>query len=135
MSSNNIFQIFFFTYTKIFKDSSAKYYQNNKERLQKKAPERYQSLSKEKEENMWQYGCERYKNLPEDEKQKLVQYRKKYSKMSKTSIIIIIRNYNLKTCNDLESSFDKECTKAKYQMFLTNIFLKKTNLNKKREKV
>ena len=30
------------------KDSSAKYYQNNKERLQKEARERYQSLSKEK---------------------------------------------------------------------------------------
>ena len=84
---------------------------------------------------MWQYGCERYKNLPEDEKQKLFQYRKKYSNLSKTSIIIIIRNYNLKTCNNLESSFDKECTKAKQQMFLTNIFLKKANLNKKREKV
>ena len=33
------------------KDSSAKYYQNNKERLQKKARERYQSLSKEGKEN------------------------------------------------------------------------------------
>ena len=30
------------------KDLSAKYYQNNKERLQKKARERYQSLSKKK---------------------------------------------------------------------------------------
>ena len=29
------------------KDSSAKYYQNNKERLQKEACETYQSLSKE----------------------------------------------------------------------------------------
>ena len=37
------------------KDSSAKLYQNNKKRLQKKAPERYQSLSKEekgKSDNM-----------------------------------------------------------------------------------
>ena len=32
------------------KDSSAKYYQNNKERLQKKSSERYQSLSKEERE-------------------------------------------------------------------------------------
>ena len=32
------------------KDSSAKYYQNNKERLQKKSCERYQSLSKEEKE-------------------------------------------------------------------------------------
>ena len=32
------------------KDSSAKYYQNNQERLQKKFCERYQSLSKEEKE-------------------------------------------------------------------------------------
>ena len=35
---------------KIFKYSSAKYYQNNKEKLQKKARERYQSTSKEEKE-------------------------------------------------------------------------------------
>ena len=35
LSSNNFF-IYFFTYIKMSKDSSAKYYQNNKERLQKK---------------------------------------------------------------------------------------------------
>ena len=33
------------------KDSSTKYYQNNKERLQQKVLERYQSLSKEEKEN------------------------------------------------------------------------------------
>ena len=32
------------------KDSSAKYYQNNKERLQKKVCERYPSFSKEEKE-------------------------------------------------------------------------------------
>ena len=32
------------------KDSSAKYYQYNKERLQKKAREKYESLSKEEKE-------------------------------------------------------------------------------------
>ena len=32
------------------KDSSAKYYEDNKERLQKKARERYQSFSKEEKE-------------------------------------------------------------------------------------
>ena len=31
----------------MYKDSLAKYFQNNKERLQKNACERYQSLSKE----------------------------------------------------------------------------------------
>ena len=43
------------------KDSSAKYNQNNKEKLQKKACERYQSLSKEGKDEKKQYGCERYK--------------------------------------------------------------------------
>ena len=32
---------------------STKYCQDNKERLQKKAPERYQNLSKEKKEAIW----------------------------------------------------------------------------------
>ena len=59
-------------------DSSAKYYQNNKERLQKKARERYQSLSKEEKEKKQQDSCEQNKKVPEDEKQKLVDYRKKY---------------------------------------------------------
>ena len=35
------------------KDSSAKCYQNNKERLQKKSCERYQSFSKEKKPTIW----------------------------------------------------------------------------------
>ena len=61
----------------MFKECSAKYYQGNKERPQKKAHERYQSLSKEEKENKRQYRCERYKNLPEDEKQMLFEYRKK----------------------------------------------------------
>ena len=47
------------------KDSSAKYYQNTKERLQKKPRERCQSLSKEEKAKMQQHGRKRYKNLPE----------------------------------------------------------------------
>ena len=35
----------------MFKTSSANYYQDNKERLQNKVPERYQSLSKKKRNN------------------------------------------------------------------------------------
>ena len=65
------------------KDSLAKDYQDNKERLQKKACERYQSLSKEEKEKKQQYGHEWYKNLLVVEKQKLVDYRKKYYKMRK----------------------------------------------------
>ena len=50
------------------KNLSAKYYQDNKEKIQKQVCEGYQSPSKEKKEKKWQYDCERYKNLPEDEK-------------------------------------------------------------------
>ena len=45
------------------KNLSAKYYQENEERLEKKARERYQSLSKEEKEKKRQYVLERYKNL------------------------------------------------------------------------
>ena len=45
MSSNNFF-IIFFIYINFSKDSSAKCYQNNKERTHTKACERYQCLSK-----------------------------------------------------------------------------------------
>ena len=58
------------------KNLSAKYYQENKERLQKKARKRYQNLSKEEKGKKQQYGRERYKNLSEEKKQKLVEYRK-----------------------------------------------------------
>ena len=40
MSSNNLF-LYSFTYMKMSKDSPAKYYQNNKERLKKNTRERY----------------------------------------------------------------------------------------------
>ena len=73
--SFNVIFVIFFTYIKIFKDSSAKYYQNNKKRLQKNACERYQSLFKEEKEKKQQYGREQYKSLSEDEKQKPVEYR------------------------------------------------------------
>ena len=46
----NFFYNFFFIYIKMSKNLSAKYNQENKERLQKKARERYQNLSKEEKE-------------------------------------------------------------------------------------
>ena len=55
------------------KTLSAKYYQQNKKRLQKKACERYQNLSKEKKEKSGNMAV----NLSEDETQKIVEYRKK----------------------------------------------------------
>ena len=48
---------------KICIDSSAKYYQNHKERLQKNACE---NKSLPKEDKKQQYCCEQYKNLPDD---------------------------------------------------------------------
>ena len=57
-----VFQYFFFvTYIKMSKDSSRKYYQNNKERQKKGS----WKLSKEDKEKKQQYCHERYKNLPE----------------------------------------------------------------------
>ena len=50
------------------KNLSAKYCQENKQRQQKKARERYQNLSKEENEKKQQYGRELYKNLSENEK-------------------------------------------------------------------
>ena len=76
MSSSNFF-IIFFTYIKTSKDSSAKYYQNNKERLGKKKIAKDISLSKEKIERKSLYGGERYKNLQQDEKQKLFRVKEK----------------------------------------------------------
>ena len=69
------------------KSLSAKHYQENKGRLQKKARERYQNLSKEEKDRKQQYGCERFKNLSEDEKQKLFEYRKKYYRMRKSTLL------------------------------------------------
>ena len=64
------------------KYSSAVYYQNNKERLQKclmKTSKSFWRLQRKK----WQYGCEQYKNLSENEKQRLTEYRKKSYEMWK----------------------------------------------------
>ena len=49
---------------KTSKNSSAKYYQDNKERLQKRARERYQNLSEEeKEKNMVMNGMKIYRRM------------------------------------------------------------------------
>ena len=53
----NFFINFFFTYIRISKDSSAKYYQDNKRRPSTSFVK--ESLSKEEKEKMQQYGRER----------------------------------------------------------------------------
>ena len=62
------------------KNLSAKYYQKNKERQEKKKLTKDMKifLTKKKKKRR-QYGCECNKNLLEDEKQKLAEYRKKIS--------------------------------------------------------
>lgn len=55
----------------MYKDSSAKCYQSNKEKLQTKEKERYQEFSKEEKEKR-QYGREQCKNISVNEKQKLI---------------------------------------------------------------
>ena len=67
------FLIKFFIYIKISKNLSAKHYQENKERLQKKTRKRYQSHSKK--------CCKISQKMRN--KQKLVEYRKKYYRMRK----------------------------------------------------
>ena len=54
------------------KKLSAKYYQDNKERLQKNLVKDIKVFPEKKKKKKPQYGRERYKNLLEDEKQKLV---------------------------------------------------------------
>ena len=54
----------------------AKYYQENKERLQKKLVKDIKIFLRKKKEKKQQYGRERYKNLSEDEKQNLAEHRK-----------------------------------------------------------
>ena len=88
------------------KSVSAKYCQENKEKLQKRAPQRYQNLSKEKYEKRQQY--DRYKILSEDENQKLYisTYIEKILQIEKKCPFITIRNICFKN-NYLESSFDQ----------------------------
>ena len=69
------------------KNLSAKYYQENKETLQKKACERNQNLSKEVKEKKQQHSRECYENLSEDENNALAEYRKKYYRMRRNALL------------------------------------------------
>ena len=69
------------------KNLSVRYYQENKERLQKRDRKRYQNLSKEEQEKKQRYGRERYKNLSKYEKQNLVEYRRKYYTIRKKTLL------------------------------------------------
>ena len=69
---------FFFHVYKMSKNLSAKYYQENKERLQKKSREKYQSLSKEEKKKADNMVVNVTKISHKLKKKKLVKYRKNY---------------------------------------------------------
>ena len=80
------FIIFFFIIIKTSKNLSAKYYQENKDRLQKRPSERYQNLSLEGKKKKQEFGREHVnitKISQKMKKNKLVECREKYQKMRK----------------------------------------------------
>ena len=87
------------------KNLSAKYCQENKERFQKKAYERYQNLSKEKKkEEKQQYGRECYKNFQKMKNKSLLSIEKILQNKKKHFIIIIRKHFNLE---NFSSSYGK----------------------------
>ena len=78
---------FFFNNIKIPKNSSAKYYQDNKERLQKRLVKDIGVFLKKKKKKSDNMVAKDNKILPEDEKQKLAEYREKYYKMRKNALL------------------------------------------------
>ena len=72
----------------MFINSSAKSYQDTKERLHNKAHDRdIKAILKKKKKQKQQHGRKRYKNLSEDEKQNLFDIRKIYFKMRKNALL------------------------------------------------
>ena len=99
--SLQIFFLYIFTYIKMSENLSAKYYQNSKERLQKKLLKDIKVFlikKKEKRDNMVVIDT---KYFPEDEKQNLRECRRKYYKIRKTCLIIIKETIILKS-NELK---------------------------------
>ena len=71
------------------KNLSAKYYQENKEILQKKIMKDIKIFlkKKNKQNQTRQYDRECYNNLSEEEKQELVEYRRKYYRIKKYALL------------------------------------------------
>ena len=68
------------------KNLATKYYQENKERLQKNLMKDIKVFLKKKKKKKQQYGLHE-KNLSENKKQVLVEYRKKYYRMRKNALL------------------------------------------------
>ena len=71
---HNKYLLFAFLYIKTVN----KYYQKNKEKLRKEAPERHQNLYEKENEKKHQHHRDPTKNLPEEEKEKKVEYMRNY---------------------------------------------------------
>ena len=71
---------------KMSKHLSAKYYQENEERIQKNLVKDI-NLSYKENKKRQQYDREHYKNFSEDEIQKLVEYRKRYNRMRESALL------------------------------------------------
>ena len=79
------FSIIFFIYIKTSKNLSDKYFQENKERLQKKARERYKNISKE--ENEKSYNMKVTKIFRRMKNKSLLSIEKKNYRMSKNALL------------------------------------------------
>ena len=73
------------------KNLSAKYYQENKERLQRKACKDIKIFLKKKKKKKQEYDSKRYKNLSEDEKNCLIK-EINITQNEKKHFIITVRN-------------------------------------------
>ena len=61
------------------------YYENDKERLQEQARNKYRNLSEEEKNKKREYGENRYCNMSEERQQRLKEYQKKLSQGKKKS--------------------------------------------------
>ena len=73
------------------KNLSARYYQENKERLQRKACKDIKIFLKKKKKKNQEYDSKRYKNLSEDEKNCLIK-EINITRNEKKHFIITVRN-------------------------------------------
>ena len=65
------------------KNKQKKYYENNKEKLQEQAQNKYRELSNEERGIKEKYGVNRYRSMSEQDKEKLREYQRNYRKPKK----------------------------------------------------
>ena len=64
------------------------YYENDKEKLRKKATDKHKNLSKEDKNKKREYRENRYHNIPEEKKQRLKEYQKFIVRQKSLNIIM-----------------------------------------------